>query len=753
MTSPISRLRPARSAGFISAGAVLLSVALGNVVNLLLTNPNPLLTRARLPLQSHTPNWIFPTLWVSNANDQNDGTTTQALAPEAIRQIFHGQLPLWNHFQGLGMPLLAEMQSGALFPFTLLQALPSGYLLEHMVLEAVAGIGALLLLRVLGLSYPVATAGAVVAALSGTFEMQAHAPALTATFAPWLVLGVELAWRSERRLGGWWVLSLALGLSILAGFPETLYLNGLFVALWALVRLVHAPRKLRYLCTLAVGAGGGAALAAPALVTFLGYLPIASVGEHVGDTANQYHITYSGLVDLLFPYAQATVFHIVDPTRVWANNLSFDGGYLTMGIALLSVIGLFYRKAGWLPPLAAGLWIVLSVSRIYGVPVLGAVLFHLPGMGQVAAYRYMQPSMLMAAVILGSFGLQSLIDGTVRLGWRLAAGILSLLAVVGLAVYARYYIVTYAHPTLVTGRNALLLWLAIGVGPGLLAAAVVLAAVFGWRWCARFAVPVVVAAEAIALFLVPQFGQPARPATVDTAAVTFLQNNLGDSRFYTLGAIQPNYGSYFGVAQLNINTFPSPNLWVHTVRQLDGTGASRFVLTGTRTTAPSSLSAFTKNLALFEQVGVKYLVASAGTNLNELKQDDGLKTAWSDANTVILELPDASAYATADGCTVQTASYELFTVHCAQPSHLVRRELALPGWHATVDGSAAAITPVRAGGLSADALQSVPVPAGDSTVRFDYWPRGVTASLAAVAAAILAMLACGIVGAVRLRRR
>ena len=39
------------------------------------------------------------------------------------------------------------------------------------------------------------------------------------------------------------------------------------------------------------------------------------------------------------------------------------------------------------------------------------------------------------------------------------------------------------------------------------------------------------------------------PTALSTGAVHWLQVHLGTSRFLTLGPIQPNYGSYFGIAQ------------------------------------------------------------------------------------------------------------------------------------------------------------------------------------------------------------
>ena len=58
------------------------------------------------------------------------------------------------------------------------------------------------------------------------------------------------------------------------------------------------------------------------------------------------------------------------------------------------------------------------------------------------------------------------------------------------------------------------------------------------------------------LFAVPQLSAP-REVQTDLAPVAYLQQHLGLSRFFSMGPLFPNYGSYFGVAALNSDDFPS----------------------------------------------------------------------------------------------------------------------------------------------------------------------------------------------------
>ena len=58
--------------------------------------------------------------------DPNVGFITQAIGHQSAIDLLHGHLPWWNYYEGLGQPLVGEMQSAAFFPLTLLFALSVG---------------------------------------------------------------------------------------------------------------------------------------------------------------------------------------------------------------------------------------------------------------------------------------------------------------------------------------------------------------------------------------------------------------------------------------------------------------------------------------------------------------------------------------------------------------------------------------------------------------------------------------------------
>src|SRR5258708_4436039 len=109
---------------------------------------SPLWSAARLTLPGATPR----PAGLPGFLDMEAGWTTQALGSLAARQWLSGEVPWWDPFSGVGMPLAAEMQSSALFlPYILLLLLPAGTALLTLSLQWTGGLAMWRFLRRLGL--------------------------------------------------------------------------------------------------------------------------------------------------------------------------------------------------------------------------------------------------------------------------------------------------------------------------------------------------------------------------------------------------------------------------------------------------------------------------------------------------------------------------------------------------------------------------------------------------------------------------
>jgi hypothetical protein len=678
-------------------------------------DPNPLGPRSGL-ISAIVPGRLggAPTI------DPNNGFISQALSHRAALDLIHLHLPWWNPYEGTGAPLAGEMQSAALFPPTLLTLLSNGQLYEHMLLEIVAGIATYLLLRRISVNRWISAAAGIAFALNGTFAWFSHATVNPVAFLPLLLLGLELAHAAsvERRRGGWWVIALAIALSLYAGFPEVAYIDALMAVCWFAWRCASVEREhLRaFAGKAAAGVLTGVLLAAPLLIAALDYVNHGDLGLHNSASLSNGHLSADSLPQLVLPYAFGPIFDFTgrsfELTRIWGG----VGGYLDTSLVLFAVLGLFARGRRGLR-LTLAVWIVLACARMYGVPVLGHIIGILPGMSRVWFYRYATSSVELSVIVLAALGLDDLVrnpGSRRRLAWAAAA---ALVVVAGAAIGAQPLI------SRLEARFSQRPYFAVAVAWG--AIVVLAAAGVSLLRTAHLRIRLLaalLALDALALFAVPELSAP-RAIQLDLSPVAYLKRHLGDSRFFTLGPLAPNYGSYFGLESLNINDLPIPSTLEHYVharldRVVDPTvfvgnyGGLRPVF------AASPTQELERNLAGYRAAGVKYVLTPAGQALPQSPR--GFTVVFRSPSTWIYRLAGTEPYiTTTSGCRVTASDSSSARVRCTTPAVLIRRETDLPGWSASLDGHTVRIQ--RRDGL----FQSIRVPAGSHKVRFGYRPPNI----------------------------
>jgi hypothetical protein len=667
------------------------------------------------------------------ALDPSNGPVSQALGHRAALDWIHLQVPWWNPYEGTGVPLAGEMQSAALFPPTLLLLIGNGQLYEHVLLELLTGIATYFLLRRIAVGRWASAAGGVAFALNGTFAWFLHAPVNPIAFLPVLLLGIEIAFAASAagRRGGWWLLAVALVLSVYAGFPETAYIDGLLAVFWFGWRCRCAGRQhLRgFAAKVAIGVIVGLLLAAPLLVAFADYATHGVLGGHTGGLFGRVHIPYAGLAQLVLPYVYGSGYRFFDPANVIGGIWGSVGGYLSATL-------LFFGLLGLISPGRRGLrfvllaWIVLAVARMYGEPpLLGHVLGVLPGMSNVAFFRYATPSLELAVVVLGAIGLDGLMVKSIPRRRVFAVTVGALLIVAAATIEAVSLTNAVTDPVHSSYLWASVLWGVVLIGVGAISVFVSTARV------RRRLLAAVVCLDALVMFVVPELSAP-RSIAIDTKPAAFLQGHLRLSRFFTLGPLTPNYGSYYTVRQLNAVDYPVPsNFATYITTHLDPTaGPNSFTgtaLVSGQTPEPELLS----HLDDYRAAGVRYVLT---TRSIKLPRGPGLFT-------LVLQTPTTSIYrlagtaryytATNPACTVTPRSGASVRLSCSGPTTLVRRETYMAGWSATVNGHA---TPVR----EYDHLfQAVTLTKGTHLVTFGYTPPylewGVAAFFLGCAALLL----------------
>ncbi|MBC8022865.1 MAG: hypothetical protein H7Y14_07080 [Burkholderiales bacterium] len=655
--------------------------------------------------------------------DPNNGFQTQALGYRAAQDWLEGTVPWWNPYTGIGMPLAAEYQASAFFPLTLLLVLPRGMVLLQMALEIVAGLGTYGLLRQLGLSRTAATAGAMLYAVNGTLAWFSHGPASPVPFLPWILLGIERARiaAAQHLPGGWRLLAVAMALSLLAGFPETAYINGLLALCWAILRGVQSPAPARKGFAARIAAGGTVAImfAAPQILSFFLYLKDSNIAGHAHAYAEASLFGPNVFGSLIAPYFFGPIYGFAPQWPALYAYYGAMGGYASIALVAAAIFGFLARRDAVSELLLA--WTIAVLGKSFAIEPFLTLWNLVPGVTAAAFARYAQPSWELALVILAARGIDALQrDGPQKRALKVSATTIG----ISLVAASAYLVYLWPHISHVPGLDS---WIFASSAWALVSAAWIIALLARARVRAAAALLVV---EGAILFAVPILSNT-RSGTLDIPAVTFLRENLGLQRFYTLEPIAPNYGAFFGIASINHNYLPVPQLWVdHVQSRLDRKWTDAVVFNGMSPTAPGALR---ENLRAYEDLGVKYVVTNR--HQDPLAGVDGVKRVYSDPIMRIFELPRPKPYFEdlSSRCKVEALGRTSVRATCDTPSTLVRRELYFPGWSAAVNGGEASVAPHD------QIFQAVAVPQGTSEVRFRYAPPHIGWAWLAMWIAVIAL--------------
>ena len=488
--------------------------------------------------------------------DDNAGVTTEMLGHLAATDWLAGRIPWWNPLEGIGMPLAGEMQNSALFlSYVLLLALPHGVLLLKIAVEATAGVSTFLLLRRLSIGTETALAFAVAFEFCGTFAYYAHGPIMPVAFLPMLCLGFERA-RAAAALGRLdpALIAVALAFSIVAGFPETAFLDALWAGVFALGRLPPTPDRARFVGAAAIGVATGLLLAAPALTAFLGYLPHAYLSVHA-DLSRSALLQANQLLFLL-PYAYGGILFNRVATGAGQEIWWHQGGYLGLLPVLLAIWSAL-RPGGPQRTLRVALAFALVVvtARAVGAAPFVSFFALLPGFSRIYLPMYVVPGASLATIILGALAVEhwratgtraglpvALLATTLLLGLALIGGWPEIYRLLAAARYRRVAVPATLAELGLTATVTLTLYRPRTGG-------------------ARRLVPACVALGAILDFCVP-YVSLAHDRPLDLAPASFLRSHLGFGRFASANVAQANIGSYLGLASINSIGLPVPANWV-----------------------------------------------------------------------------------------------------------------------------------------------------------------------------------------------
>ncbi len=481
------------------------------------------------------------------------------LVADAIRS---GHAPLWTHALGNGAPLLANLQSAALYPPNLLYlALPPAQAIGllfamHLVL---AGAFAYLLARAWGMRPASALVAALAYGLAGFVVSRSQFGSMTSAY-PWLPASVLMAERllrapSLRRAIG---LGLVLALFLCAGHAQMFYYALLFLGAYALWQGWAGAWRARRARGSALAAGWLAlAVALSLLFAAAQALPTAELllqSQRPGGPNYDFAMTYSFWPWHFLTFLAPDLFGNPAQGNYWgyANYWEDCGfiGVLPLLLALAACVGAVRRVVGRAKTaaregnpsrpdatgflaVAALLSLILALGRHSPLYLLAYRWF--PGIAWFQAPARFLFLYTFAAAMLAGFGAERLAPSRAWVFW----GRLTLVG--GLAAAAMLLALQAVPPfSESTFPAALLRLAATGAAIGAWGAACPMRGdarrVAAWRW----------AAVSIALVDLATFGRPLVPTAPqaafagDATIPTLLRQASGTSRILTTEAYEYN---------------------------------------------------------------------------------------------------------------------------------------------------------------------------------------------------------------------
>ncbi|HEX3179461.1 MAG TPA: YfhO family protein [Methylomirabilota bacterium] len=687
------------------------------------------------------------------------------------REVAAGRFPLWNPYAYTGAPFFSNPQTATLFPLTWLGWIlpPALALTLPSLLKLVAaGLAMYWFLRLLAVAALAAFVGATGYMLSST--LIAWLPwtfATTMAFIPLLFALIErLARRGRPRDIA--LLAAAVGLDVLAGYPQATMHTLIAVGAWAVARAPWRGTPAAFLLRAAAAVVLGLALAAAQLLPALDYVRESAVYAYRSQWTPPLAVPPASAVTALLPYFFGT------STQTWSR---WQFAVTSVYVGLVPLVALPLTALGWRrsPTRFFAALTAVTAAVHFGAP-LAAALATAPGMALSNNLRLM-PILAFGLCTLGALGLDAAARGAcpavATIAVRVGFVLLVVIVVASVALAAADPRSAFVRPTLVVQGVAAL--------AGLTAAAL---ALLGWLRDRRARWGVALAAVQVASLAPLVAYQPVRDTRwlyPRPPALAWLSEHVADAR-----VLEPaSAGFLYGLREAH----GYDGLGPRRVEQLLGpVGTGNAALSGYRENTvalhgsePLSAAAVLLSPAR-DLAGVRFIVLAPGTapprpdfrliydagdaRIFEIPTalprvfvarrarcvDDGtaLRLLRSRAVDPVAEvllggcatpLPAGAVARDVDARIVRDGPDTVrVTAITDAPAWLVLTDTWFPGWRARIDGAEAPVLRAH------HAFRAVALTPGRHDVEFTFRPRGL------VTGAVISLVALAGVLALCLRR-
>ena len=329
------------------------------------------------------------------------------------------QFPFWNPYQLAGTPLMANSQSGALYPPHVVLGIlhvptPMAVIVLAWLHLALAGVGTFRLVRALGgteMGGLLAGSSFMLSPFLVGWTVLSSVPS-TVAWIPWALALLTEGMRGQpRRFFG---LGIAVGMMALAGHLQFLAYGLLALLVWGLW-LAAESRNARTIAAAVLAVGGGLALAGPQLMPVVSYSQFSH--RRNSPTAEGYEAYVFSAIrpfefgNLVNPMTLGNPREAEDDARIstywpalvkrggnWAESAVSPGAVALAGLCFLPLV--FRRLRGQIgAPLTLG---ILSLLLATGTPVNRLLYFGVPGWSSTGSPgRIIVLFAMMGAVIAG----------------------------------------------------------------------------------------------------------------------------------------------------------------------------------------------------------------------------------------------------------------------------------------------------------------------------------------------------------------
>jgi hypothetical protein len=691
----------------------------------------------------------------------------------AWTQVHHGHLPLWDPYDGLGMPLGLDFITASFSLPTLVSYLVPmrfGLFVAVLVKLSIAGTGVYFLSRTLGLRYFCAAFAGMLFELSGAFTVWlGWSQSGVMEWLGWIIGATILILRGDHRTRNIILLAIFLSLSIYGGHPES---NIISIVAVVTITAVILIRRLPIL-------GGSGQLLQPILDMGMGSLAALGLSAPlwlpgVQLTAQTARFGSGGSSLLPLSYIGNFIFDGYDGFPVSVSHYFGASNYYEItsyvGISVLALAGIAMVRRWSTSVIQAFIVVIFVMGAIIFLPPAFYIVEHIPHASSVNWHRDLIPLSLSLAVLAG-VGLNVILTtGNSKSTQRAMLAVFGLFALILVGIGIR---TASTNANLPAGDAAIrdhsFIWPAIQLLIGFFITAVLMLlrrrahrsklATLGRSNISDRSPFIVVGALVLAIsaigFLIFSSGplwSPNQHYFPLTSAEAALQSSVGSS---TVGfGVCPGVT---GFADLGILTNANIGYRVHefafyetavapkTYYQSWSSATGRTV----KGTARGILCPAITSLALAKRYGVSFILepagtpGPAGTTLRMTLGDEDLYSVPDSGPATIAPARTADSSLGAGRLLKvshpDTASWKMVT-DARQPSVVFLRLTDVPGWRATLDGVPTVVQRWDS------VMLKVQVPAGRHTLELNYWPSNFADGLLFALITICVLIAASFIG-------